>query len=98
MHLHLEIPSPAAIAAQPGRAVTVELAHRSLLKRPGAPGASRQCAHAAQAFQWIRLSGSVQVTATTRPTAYAGWAARWRSATSSAISPMIRLISKSFGV
>src|SRR3954454_1482596 len=28
----------------------------------------------------------------------AGWAARWRSATSSAISPMIRLISKSFGV
>src|SRR5829696_694130 len=40
VHLHLEVPGPAAIAAKPRRAVSVELAHLFLLKRPGAPGAS----------------------------------------------------------
>ena len=59
--LDLEVLRPAAVAAQPGRAVAVQLAHRLIVR------AARRVAAA-------------------------------RTATSSTISPMILLMSKSFGV
>ena len=69
--LDLEVLRPAAVAAQPGRAVSVQLAHRSIVAR-WRVGASR------------RAQAAAPVPA--------------RSPTSSTISPMIRLMSKSLGV